>query len=131
MGPFTDMLILVHVFVLWKHTEDFPKLLSANKILIGDSEARLASIWVKIKEEYDNLASLARKINAAVGDSVTLFLLELLFNYITVVDDDEIFINAQPDWKTLLNHIFYLCMDVPAILILSAEICTKVSPAVY
>lgn len=127
MGIYTDLVILVNSVALWRLTRDFANFLQEE---MSQSEYRsmgftfastpfeeeggrkfrgkLTGSWGEIRRQFDALMEISEEVNNLLGTSVTLFLLEFIFDYAVTFDDNQIFVNTNPDWKTLANCIFYL-----------------------
>lgn len=122
-----DIIILVNIQVLSIHASHFSNQLAIHKIFIKDESSKnLLSMWKKIKHDYDELVVLAKEMNNVIGHSVTFFLLELLLTYVTMLDDEKVFVGPFPGWKVILAHIFYACLDVPTAVMWSGNVCSEV-----
>lgn len=117
----------MNIHVLSIHVRKFSNQLSVSKVCIKDANLkRLLSEWTKIKKDYEELVILAKEINDVIGHSATFFLLELMLTYVTLLDDEKVFVGPFAGWQVLLSHIFYSCMDYPTCLGLAGNICCQV-----
>lgn len=121
IGIFTDLFILVHAIILWLHARAF------SKFLKMDEEFRIgAGGWFKIVTMYDSLVTITGIINKLLSSNVTLMILEVVTHYAVFIHDDRIFVERNPDWKIIYNSVFFCCLDIPAIFLLSSMVCTEV-----
>lgn len=115
------MVILSHILILWTHTQEFTKFLKL------DEESTLGTNFSMTLTRYNHLVEMANFINNLLGTIVTLSIIEIIAFYASFIHDDKIFVETHPDWKTIFNFVFYCCVDMPAIFLISASLCNKVS----
>lgn len=94
------MILLAHVAFLLVHAKEYANLLQSEE-----------SLTSQVLEKYNGLVKVANTINQTFGTLVTMFILEIISAYVCLIDQDEIFVGINPDWKTLYNFILYSTFD--------------------
>lgn len=136
LGAYTDMLILMGTLVLWNFARRFAttieiatmEKLTGKSLEVSGAQCLWShgiGTWEHIREQYRYLTEFTTEINGLLGTNVTLFLLEFIFDYSVTLDDNRIFTNPNPDWKTLLFCVFYLVNGM-VIFYFAADIVTQV-----
>lgn len=123
-GAYCDLIILVHVLILWNLARSFATSVSAN-LKYGTTGSDISRKWKEIESEYLELKTLAKLINEAFGTNVTFILFEFVLNYSVILDELFLFYD-NPNWISIMDVTFYFCSS-SIIFFLAADVCYQVS----
>lgn len=119
-----DLILLGHVMILWIHCHNFSKFIKFDSI-------RTELSWWEISDGYNSLVYMANIINNVIGTNAAFLLLETITDYAIYIHDAKILVERIADWKTICDLIFFCWIDKPAILLLSASLCSKVDAYIF